>query len=525
MIRTEIWPARDCACAPGRLVTIDETPTVPLGGGRALRPHASVVTPPPISGSTLRSRYVLEESIGQGGTSIVFRAQDLLRGHAVGVKVLRSDCCADPPTVRRLWHEFLQMQSLSHPGIVRVFEFDCDGNTQFMSMELIAGLTVKDWMATPRSYPDALKLVASCCSALAHAHSVGVLHGDLKPTNVMVTADGTARLVDFGSASSLAAEVETATLTLAATPSYASPQILAGNSADQRDDIYSLACLTYSILSGGRHPFGGRPSFEHGRAKRAPSYARAIPPELFKVIERSLSVEPEGRAASAREFLNDLLDADRRHRTADAPRAADHITRRRFSFANALVGVLAVVGVVSLQLDRQRQLISAAKTATELPRRASTTAPQLPAGISGLAISLPEIHFPSRSAGLISFDAPTTVHVSTQQSLVAINVRRTPAGGRASFVWRLKNVVGFLDLDQRDLAPRRVTFNEGQVVRTLFIPLIGSNTRLTRRPGSFSVVLQRAAGGPALGRITRVQVIADPAPSVPYVTIQARVGE
>ena len=504
-------------------MTIDETPTVPLCAGQALSPRASVV---PTSGSTLCSRYVLEEIIGHGGTSIVFRAQDLERGHAVGVKVLRGDCCADPPTVRRLWHEYLQMQSLSHPGIVRVFEFDCDGDTQFMSMELVAGVTVKDWMAMRRSYPEALKLVSSCCSALAHAHSVGVLHGDLKPTNVMVAADGTARLVDFGSASSLAAEVETAALTLAATPSYASPQILAGNSAERRDDIYSLACLTYSILSGGRHPFGGRPSFEHGRAKRAPSYAPTIPPELFKVIERSLSVERECRAASSREFLNDLLDADRRHRSADMPRVANRITRRRFSLANALAAVLAIVGIVSLQLDRQRELISPAKTTIEPTLMASTAAPQLPAGISDLAIALPEIHFPSRSAGLVSFDAPTTVHVSTLQPLVAINVRRTSAGGRASFVWRLKNVVGFRDLEQRDLAPKRVTFNEGQVLRTLFIPLInGSNMELMRRPGSFSVVLQRVAGGPALGRITRVQVVSDPAPNVPEVNIQARVGE
>ena len=507
-------------------MTIDETPTVPLCAGPELLPRASVVTPPPASGCILRSRYLLKEIIGQGGTSIVFRAWDLQHGHAVGVKILRSDCRADPPAVRRLWHEFLQMQSLSHPGIVRVFEFDCDGNTQFMSMELVAGLTVKDWMAAPRSYPEALKLVASCCSALAHAHSVGVLHGDLKPTNVMVATDGTARLVDFGSASSLVAEVETAVLTPAATPSYASPQILAGNSAEYRDDIYSLACLTYSILSGGRHPFGGRPSFEHGRAKRAPSYARTIPPELFKVIERSLSVEREGRATSARAFLNDLLDADRRHRSADVPRVAEPVTRRRFSLANALAAVLAIAGLVYLQLDRQRELISPATTATALPLKASTTAPQLPAGISDLAIALPEIHFPSRSAGLISFDAPTTVHVSHLQSLVAINVRRTSAGGRASFVWRLKNVVGFLDLDQRDLAPKRVTFNEGQVLRTLFIPLIdASDTGLTRPPGSFNVVLQRVAGGPALGRITRVRVIADPAPSVHQVAIQARLGE
>jgi serine/threonine protein kinase len=491
----------------------------------------------------LRSRYLLEEVMGQGGTSTVYRAKDLLRSHTVAIKLLLSERCADPPRVRRLQYEFLQMQSLTHPGIVRVLDFACEGDICFVSMEFVAGPTVKRWSATPRSYPDSLKLVASCCLALEHAHSVGVIHGDLKSTNVMVTTDGTGKLIDFGSASSRGVVRAAGSLPLAATPSYASPQILAGRSPEQRDDIYSLACLTYSILSGGRHPFGGRPSFEHGRAKCAPSYAPTIPLELFEVIERSLSVQPERRAASAGEFLRDLLEADRRHRAVDAPTTpmtqhpADDRARqpagitsvpaRRFSLAHVLAGVLAIVGAVSLQVDRQHELVNAAKLPSKAAAEPPVQAlPKVPAIVADQTLSLPEVRFPPHSREAISFDAPTTVHVSARQTLVAINVRRLTARGRASFVWRLENVVGFLDVDRRGLAPQTATFNEGQVVRTLFIPLINrSNRGVIAGPGSFSVVLRRVAGGPALGPITRVRVVTDPSPNAGPAIIQARAAE
>ena len=114
------------------------------------------------------------------------------------------------------------MQGLSHPGIVRVFDLDSDGEIWFISMELVAGQTVKTWMETPASYADALRIICACGEALEHAHSLGILHGDLKPTNVMVTDNGTAKIIDFGSAPSpgslLAARPDP---TFVATPLYA----------------------------------------------------------------------------------------------------------------------------------------------------------------------------------------------------------------------------------------------------------------------------------------------------------------
>ena len=251
------------------------------------------------AGSVLRTRYVLEEIVGRGGSSIVFRASDLHRSlpletspHFVAVKLLQAEFRDDPQALLRLRREFRQTQRLSHPRVVRVFDLDCDGDVWFMTMELLAGETAKTWMQAARDPQEALKIIYACCEALEHAHQLGVVHGDLKPTNVVVGQEGNVTLIDFGSAANLDSAVGLPPGPTAATTAlYASPQALAGKSAEISDDIFSLACLSYGLLSGGRHPFGRRPSLEDGRAKLAPTYVNAIPRELFEIIERGLAVE------------------------------------------------------------------------------------------------------------------------------------------------------------------------------------------------------------------------------------------
>jgi serine/threonine protein kinase len=137
-------------------------------------------------GAVLRTRYVLEEVVGRGGSSLVFRASDLHRAlpfetnpHFVAVKVLQAEFRDDPQALLRLRHEFRQTQRLSHPRVVRVFDLDCDGDIWFMTMELLAGQTAKSWMQTAHDTQDALKVIYACCEALEHAHSMGIVHGDL----------------------------------------------------------------------------------------------------------------------------------------------------------------------------------------------------------------------------------------------------------------------------------------------------------------------------------------------------------
>jgi serine/threonine protein kinase len=306
----------------------DDTPTAELAPRTPLVAATRSIQVELGPGSVLRSRHVLEDVIGYGGTSIIFRARDLHRSlfqdeatNFVAVKLLRTEKRLDPLALVRLKREFWLMQRLSHPSIVRVFDLDCDDEVWFITMELVAGRTVRSLMETGCSVAGALKIIGACCEALEHAHRLGIVHGDLKPTNVMVADDGTAKLIDFGSASSAHRSVSSVSdPTLAATPSYASPQVLAGQSADRRDDIFSIACLSYVMLSRGRHPFGGRPPFEC-RTTSAPVFVRAIPIELFEVIERGLSADRERRPTSAGEFLSNLTDADRRRR-ANASGAA-----------------------------------------------------------------------------------------------------------------------------------------------------------------------------------------------------------
>lgn len=570
----------------------DDTPTIQMLPGRLQLAATSELGVELAPGSVLRSRYVLKEVVGSGGTSIVFRAKDRHRAsprdmaaNFVAVKLLRTAQRADPLALTRLKREFRQMQCLLHPGIVRVFDLDCDGNVWFISMELIAGRTVKTWMETPGSYANALRVIGSCCEALEYAHSLGILHGDLKPTNVMVADDGTAKLIDFGSAPSpgsrVAAELDP---TLAGTPLYASPQILAGKAAEPRDDVFSLACLSYSILSGGLHPFGGHPALEDGRAKSAPTYVRAIPARLFEVIERGLSAERERRPASVREFLRDLTDADRR-RQADATRAAtpgrdivgavrlpgsvmhaaDRLSRStsptlfneirlggrsltringtgiapaaldRFAggrgwyrrarpFVRLIALILAIVGAaVYSRLDTHRDVI---RTADLLPE-ASATSPGLVATASAQTEVIPETRPLPHYSGVISFEA-STLHASAVQTLVAISVKRLPATrSRGAFVWRVEQGTAHPGVNYERMEPQVVRFIEGQAVRTLFIPLI--NTRATWVPQgarTFTVALEQVAGGPALGRFARVTVAIDPAPtSSRFAVYQARAEE
>ena len=523
----------------------------------------------PARGSVLRSRYELGEVIGRGGTSIIFRARDLHRSsnsqnaaEFVAIKLLRTELRADPLAVARLKHEYRQLQCLAHPGIVRVFDFDCDGDIWFMSMEFVPGRTVKAWIETPGSQADALGIISGCCVALEYAHSLGILHGDLKPTNAIVADDGRVKLIDFGSAASFASRVEPVLdPTLAFTPLYASPEVLAGRTAERRDDVFSLACLSYSIVSGGRHPFGRRPSLEDGRVKSAPTHVRTIPAELFTVIERGLSGRREYRQRSVAEFLRELTDANRRlsdmatgrpapaHNHIDAVRhsastlhgpdrvsrprgpittnvdglgAAPPIARRTQNLVRALALVASIAAVAVLfRLDMHGGTIRTTELSPQTPAM-----PPAPVGTAQADIrTSPEARPSPRDSGVISFES-STVHASAEQPLVAISVKRLRATKNSgAFLWRVERGTAYPGVDYELLSPNIVRFVEGQTVRTLFIPMISTGAAsLSRGPRVFTVALQQVAGGPTLGRIDRVTVTIDPPPVSSHVAAyQARV--
>ena len=479
-------------------------------------------------GQTLGGRYVLDAVIGRGGMSVVYRARDLqissgpAPAGCVALKVLRSERRADAMAVLRLQREFRQMQRLSHPGIVRVFDLDCHDGVWFMTMEVIAGQTLKAWTERqPRNHDEVMRVIAACCEALQYAHSLDILHGDFKPTNVLVSEGGMVKLIDFGSA-------------MSATPLYASPQVLSGKDGEVRDDVFSLACLSYGLLSGGRHPFGRRPSLEDGRAKSSPDPVSRIPAGLFEVIERGLAAQRDERQASVEEFRRQLLAAEARWRpdvvraailarshgdaaASSAMRLPVPVPRRSQGLRNpagpltrlALLTLVIVAAGVLIQPAAREEIAVAARPATitsvePTPAVASRAQPIA-------ALPTDSVAPLDASAGIISFEADS-IHASAAQPLVAVSVRRQHnVQARGAFLWHVEGGTAYPGVDYRRMQPQLVTFLEGQSVRTLFIPLINTRAALPpNRPRSFTVALAPVAGGPSLGRLHRVTVTIDP---------------
>ncbi len=234
------------------------------------RPAATPLPIRRLRPNVLRGRYVLQEEIGRGGVGTVYRALDRNRAglpheqQCVALKVLRDEHARRPEALLALRREFHQAQSLSHPGIVNVFDFDQDEGTHFFTMELLDGESLGALMRRVRPHTlareAAIRILRQLGDAVAYAHAHGVLHLDLKPGNVMVAPQGQVRMLDFGLAQTYMAEpwISDATpVPPAATPAYASCERLAGDLPDVRDDIFSFACLAYELLSG-RHPFDRR---------------------------------------------------------------------------------------------------------------------------------------------------------------------------------------------------------------------------------------------------------------------------
>jgi serine/threonine protein kinase len=532
------------------------------------------------TGSVLRGRYVLGNSLGAGGTSTVFQAQDRLRapeffeGGVLAIKVLRPELRTDAAVVRRMTREFRHMQRLMHANIARVYDLDCDDGAWFMTMELLQGQTVRRWLNEGAGVHDPMQIVLGCCDALMHAHELGVMHGDLKPGNVFVSANGSVKLFDFGSAPSRSETAVDcgAALTMAATPSYASPQILKGNVAELRDDVFSLACLAYEILGRGKHPFERKSSLEARDANLRPAYVPSITPRIFDVICRGLSWERAQRPSDAREFLHALLACDLSKETgktrahaparaasamvAAAPAAADakpvpaeveatetrsRATRsfaRPFTSFNSnlfrtlierghalqlgpsrrklLAGLAGLAAVAILAASYEPQQVAAVSAPSLEPEIAAIVLP--PAAIVRREFVEPAATFVAQlipaspaprpaAAGSISFKS-SAVHVSAQQSLAVITLERLEStAGRASVVFSTVGESAQPGVDYESVDSQVVRFNEGQRVRSLFIPLLskGKADELLR-PRTFNVRLEAAPGSPTLGPIKQVKV-------------------
>jgi eukaryotic-like serine/threonine-protein kinase len=267
----------------------------------------------------LGGRYEIGEVIGRGGMADVHRGRDVRLGRDVAIKVLRADLGRDPTFEGRFRREAQSAASLNSPSIVAVYDTGediIDGTPRpYIVMEYVDGQTLREVLAIEgRLLPRrALEITAAVCTALEQAHAAGIVHRDIKPGNVMLTAAGEVKVMDFGIARALTASSATMTQTAAVvgTAHYLSPEQARGEHVDARSDVYSTGCLLYELLTGAP-PFTGETAvavaYQHVREDPAtPSSVEPdVPVSVDAIVLVAMSKNPVNRYASAADMRADI---------------------------------------------------------------------------------------------------------------------------------------------------------------------------------------------------------------------------
>jgi tRNA A-37 threonylcarbamoyl transferase component Bud32/tetratricopeptide (TPR) repeat protein len=259
--------------------------------------------PPAIA--VLKRRYKFFGQMGQGGNGVVYRAEDRALGRQVVVKFLHQALLPTDVARKYFRREAKTAASLSHPNIVTIFDVGEEGGTMYFSMEMVDGDTLADLIIDSGgrlSHAQALPIIKQLCSALDYAHGRQVIHRDIKPGNIMVTRDGTVKLLDFGLAKALDENPDRSVF-LCGTPFYMSPEQIRRDFLDHRTDIYSLGCLLY-VMYTGDVPFPDGNIFYHQQKTAPPnaeSLADGLPPGIGQVLLRAVEKDREQRFQQAGE--------------------------------------------------------------------------------------------------------------------------------------------------------------------------------------------------------------------------------
>jgi len=293
----------------------DELLTTPLENAPRTTPQRT----PPASGETppdlpdgflraLRQRYDILTELGRGGMGIVYKGRDRETGDVVALKVLRPEIAADTAVIERFKSELLLARKITHKNVCRVHDLSRFGAAAAISMEYIEGQSLRSVLQSLGGVAlrRGLEWLRQICSALAEAHAQGVVHRDLKPENILITKDGNVKVMDFGIARSIEADVTLAGAFIG-TPAYMSPEQAEGKPADARSDIYTLGLILYEMFTGHRTFHADTPAaFMHKHVHETPTppreVERLLPGFLDRAIWKCLEKNPGKRFQSVAEL-------------------------------------------------------------------------------------------------------------------------------------------------------------------------------------------------------------------------------
>ena len=267
-------------------------------------------------GKMLDNRYEILECIGNGGMAVVYKARDHRLNRLVAVKILKPELASDADFRRRFHDESQAVAMLSHANIVSVYDVSRSDGLDYIVMELIDGLTLKQYMqrrGTPLNWREALHFITQIMRALSHAHSRGIIHRDIKPQNIMVLRDGSVKVTDFGIAQLASAAQNTLTQEAIGSVHYISPEQARGSHVDCRTDIYSAGVVLYEMLTG-RLPFESDTpvgvAIQHINAIPVPprSLNPDVPEALEEITMKAMAPSLDQRYGTADEMLEDLKE-------------------------------------------------------------------------------------------------------------------------------------------------------------------------------------------------------------------------
>ena len=264
-------------------------------------------------GKRLDGRYEIQEIIGVGGMAVVYKARDNVEDRIVAIKILKDEFTSNEEFIRRFKNESKAIAMLSHPNIVKVFDVSFGDLIQYIVMEYIDGITLKEFIERQGSlrWKDAVHFTLQILKGLQHAHDKGIVHRDVKPQNIMVLPDGTIKVTDFGIARFARSEQRTITDKAIGSVHYISPEQARGERTDEKADIYSVGVILYEMITG-QVPFQAESAVSVAimQLQRDPSLPTeingSIPKGLEQITMHAMQKSSERRYQSAAEMLCDL---------------------------------------------------------------------------------------------------------------------------------------------------------------------------------------------------------------------------
>ena len=269
-------------------------------------------------GKRLDGRYEIKEIIGVGGMAVVYKAYDNIDDRIVAIKILKDEYLSNEEFKRRFKNESKAIAVLSHPNIVRVYNVSFGDRIQYIVMEYVDGITLKEYIEQQGviNWKETVHFVGQILAALQHAHDKGIVHQDIKPQNILLLQDGTIKVTDFGIARFSRADSNTTSDKAIGSVHYISPEQARGEVTDEKADIYSVGVVMYEMLTG-QLPFQSDSAVSvaimqlQKEAKRPREIVSTIPMGLEQITMRAMQKTPNSRYGSAAEMLMDINDFKR----------------------------------------------------------------------------------------------------------------------------------------------------------------------------------------------------------------------